>query len=164
MRLSASLASGRHPHTSNTPVALLMCALVAMLVGAFAVPSTVYAQAVTGTLLGNVTDASGAAVPGATVTATETQTNIARTAVSNETGHYLFSSLKNGTYTVEAELQGFRKIVRQNVRVDVNTTMRVDLTLEMGQLTESVTVASETPVLQTDRTDTGRHDRRQDGE
>ena len=156
MRLSASLASGRHPHTSNTPVALLMCALVAMLVGTFAVPSTVYAQAVTGTLLGNVTDSSGAAVPGATVTATEVQTNIARTAVSNETGHYIFSSLKNGTYTVEAELQGFRKIVRQNVRVDVNTTMRVDLTLELGQLTETVTVASETPVLQTDRTDTGR--------
>ena len=156
MRLSASLASGRHPHTSNTPVALLVCALVAMLVGTFAVPSTVYAQAVTGTLLGNVTDSSGAAVPGATVTATETQTNIARTAVSNETGHYLFSSLKNGTYTVEAELQGFRKLVRQNVRVDVNTTMRVDLTLELGQLTESVTVASETPLLQTDRTDTGR--------
>ena len=84
MRLSASLASGRHPHTSNTPVALVMlamCALVAMLVGTFAVPSTVYAQAVTGTLLGNVTDSSGAAVPGATVTATEVQTNIARTAV-----------------------------------------------------------------------------------
>ncbi|HEY6617866.1 MAG TPA: hypothetical protein VIZ32_25235, partial [Vicinamibacterales bacterium] len=63
MRLSASPASGRHLHTSNTPVALLMCALVAMLAGTFAVPSTVYAQAVTGTLLGNVTDSSGAAVP-----------------------------------------------------------------------------------------------------
>ena len=156
MRLSASLASGRHPHTSNTPVALLMCALVAMLVGTFAVPSTVYAQAVTGTLLGNVTDSSGAAVPGATVTATETQTNSSRTAVSNEAGHYIFSSLRNGTYTVEAELQGFRKVIRQNVRVDVNTTMRVDLSLELGQLTESVTVAADTPLLQTDRTDTGR--------
>ena len=166
MRLSASLASGRHPHTSNTPVALLMlamCALVAMLVGTFAVPSTVYAQAVTGTLLGNVTDSSGGAVPGATVTATETQTNISRTAVSNEAGHYIFSSLRNGTYTVEAELQGFRKVVRQNVRVDVNTTMRVDLTLEFGQLTETVTVSADTPVLQTDRTDTGRHPRIEDG-
>ena len=159
MRLSASLASGRHLHTSNTPVALLvlaMCALVAMLVGTFAVPSTVYAQAVTGTLLGNVTDSSGGAVPGATVTATETQTNSSRTAVSNEAGHYIFSSLRNGTYTVEAELQGFRKVIRQNVRVDVNTTMRVDLSLELGQVTESVTVAADTPLLQTDRTDTGR--------
>ena len=86
----------------------------------------------------------------------ETQTNISRTAVTNEAGNYIFSSLKNGTYSVEAELQGFRKVIRQNVRVDVNTTMRVDLTLELGQLTEAVTVAAETPLLQTDRTDTGR--------
>ena len=119
-------------------------------------PSIVSAQAVTGTLLGNVTDSSGAAVPGATVTATETQTNSSRTAISNEAGNYIFSSLRNGTYSVEAELQGFRKVIRQNVRVDVNTTMRVDLTLELGQLTEAVTVAAETPLLQTDRTDTGR--------
>ncbi len=119
-------------------------------------PTLASAQAVTGTLLGNITDSSGAAVPGATVTAIETQTNINRTAVSNETGHYIFSSLKNGMYTVEAEVQGFRKVIRQNVRVDVNTTMRVDLTLELGQVTEAVTVSAETPLLQTDRTDTGR--------
>ena len=107
-------------------------------------PTLAIAQAVTGTLLGNITDSSGAAVPGATVTAIETQTNINRTAVSNETGHYIFSSLKNGTYTVEAEVQGFRKVIRQNVRVDVNTTMRIDLTLELGQVTEAVTVSAET--------------------
>ena len=88
---------------------------------------------------------AAAAVPGATVTATETQTNISRTAVTNEAGNYIFSSLRNGTYSVEAELQGFRKVMRQNVRVDVNTTMRVDLTLELGQMNEAVTVAAETP-------------------
>ena len=85
-------------------------------------PSPAAAQAVTGTLLGNITDASGAAVPGATVTATELQTNTSRTTVSNETGYYIFSSLQNGTYSVSAELQGFRKVIRQNVKVDVNTT------------------------------------------
>ncbi len=156
MRLNVSPTSGRQSRTANTPGALLVCGMVAMLVGMLAIPSTVSAQAVTGTLLGNVTDASGAAVPGATVTAIETQTNISRTAVSNEAGNYIFSSLKNGTYSVEAELQGFRKVIRQNVRVDVNTTMRVDLKLELGQVTEAVTVAAETPLLQTDRTDTGR--------
>ena len=135
---------------------LLVCGMAAMLTALLAMPTLAIAQAVTGTLLGNVTDSSGAAVPGATVTAIETQTNINRTAVSNETGHYIFSSLKNGTYTVEAEVQGFRKVIRQNVRVDVNTTMRVDLTLELGQVTEAVTVSAETPLLQTDRTDTGR--------
>ena len=135
---------------------LLVCGMAAMLTALLAMPTLASAQAVTGTLLGNITDSSGAAVPGATVTAIETQTNINRTTVSNETGHYIFSSLKNGTYTVEAEVQGFRKVIRQNVRVDVNTTMRVDLTLELGQVTEAVTVSAETPLLQTDRTDTGR--------
>ena len=123
---------------------------------ALIVPSHASAQAVTGTLLGNVTDSSGAAVPGATVTARETQTNVSRTVVTNETGYYIFSSLQNGTYAVEAELQGFKKVVREGVRVDVNTTVRVDLKLEVGQLTETVQVAAETPLLQTDRTDTGR--------
>ena len=156
MRLSVSHASGRLSRATNTSAALPVCGMVAMLVGMLAIPSTASAQAVTGTLLGNVTDSSGAAVPGATVTATETQTNSSRTAVTNEAGNYIFSSLRNGTYSVEAELQGFRKVIRQNVRVDVNTTMRVDLTLELGQVTEAVTVAAETPLLQTDRTDTGR--------
>jgi hypothetical protein len=121
-----------------------------------AVPSTAAAQAVSGTLLGNITDSSGAAVPGATITATEVETSISRTAVSNESGHYIFSSLVNGRYTVTAELQGFKKVVRQNVKVDVNTTVRIDMPLEVGAVTEAVTVAVETPVLQTDRTDTGR--------
>jgi hypothetical protein len=121
-----------------------------------AVPSTAAAQAVSGTLLGNITDSSGATVPGATVTATSADTGVGRTAVSNESGHYIFSSLVNGRYTVTAELQGFKKVVRQNVKVDVNTTIRVDMALEVGSLTEAVTVAVETPVLQTDRTDTGR--------
>ena len=133
----------------------MVCGL-AVLMGLLAMPVAARAQAVTGTLLGNVTDASGGAVPGATVTAVETQTNISRTAVTNEAGNYIFSSLRNGTYSVEAELTGFRKVMRQNVRVDVNTTMRVDLTLELGSMNEAVTVAAETPLLQTDRTDTGR--------
>ena len=121
-----------------------------------AVPSRAAAQAVTGTLLGNITDTSGGTVPGVSVTATEVQTNVSRTTVSNEAGHYTFSSLPNGRYTVSSELQGFKKVIRQNVEVEVNTTIRVDMVLEVGSMTEAVTVAAETPVLQTDRTDTGR--------
>lgn len=121
-----------------------------------AVPSRAAAQAVSGTLLGNITDSSGGAVPGATITATEADTGVSRNVVSNESGRYIFPSLVNGRYTVTAELQGFKKVVRQNVKVDVNTTIRVDMALEVGAMSESVTVAAETPVLQTDRTDTGR--------
>jgi hypothetical protein len=134
--------------------ALTIAAMVAAL--AAIAPASARAQAVTGTLLGNVTDGTAGSVPGASVTATETKTAASRTVVSNESGYYIFSSLLNGTYTVTAELQGFRKVVRENVKVDVNTTIRVDLSLEVGQMSETVTVSSETPVLQTDRTDTGR--------
>src|SRR5947207_1994420 len=136
----------------------LQGSLVALALGALLIliPSAAAAQAVTGTLLGNITDSSGGTVPGATVTATDVDKNISRTAVSNESGYYIFSSLPNGTYTVDAELQGFKKMARQGVKVDVNTTVRVDLALSVGQMTEEVTVAAESPALQTDRTDTGR--------
>jgi carboxypeptidase family protein len=133
-----------------------LTALAMAVVVVLTMPSKASAQAVTGTLLGNVTDSSGGAVPGATVTVTEVQTNVSRTVTSNESGYYLFSSLQNGTYEVGAELVGFKKVVRQGVRVDVNTTVRVDLSLEVGQMTEAVTVSAESPLLQTDRTDTGR--------
>jgi hypothetical protein len=114
------------------------------------------AQAVRGGLLGNITDQAGLALPGVTVTITETNTNISSTTTTNESGYYTFPSVKDGTYNVVAELTGFKKIVREGVVVNVNTTIRVDLKLEVGAVQESITVQGETPVLQTDRTDTGR--------
>lgn len=102
------------------------------------------------------TDESGSAVPGATITATEVRTNISRNVVSNEAGNYTFSNLASGMYRVEGELIGFRKFTRENVQVDVNTTVRVDIGLVVGALEESVMVSGEAPMLQTDRTDTGR--------
>jgi hypothetical protein len=116
----------------------------------------VHAQAVTGTLLGNVSDSAGLAIPGATVTITETNTNISMSTVTNENGLFVFSSVKDGVYRVEAELTGFKKAIRDKVEVQVNTTMRADLKLEVGALAETVTVVGQSPLLQTDRTDTGR--------
>ena len=114
------------------------------------------AQAVKGELLGNIVDAGGLALPGVTVTITEVNTNISYTKTTNESGYYTFPSLKDGTYKVVAELTGFKKTVRDGVIVDVNTTVRVDLKMEVGTIEESITVQGESPVLQTDRTDTGR--------
>ena len=114
------------------------------------------AQAVKGSLLGNITDDAGLPIPGATVTITETATNISYNAVTNESGFYVFSNLKDGTYRVTGELTGFKKSIRDGVVVPVNATMRVDLKLEIGALEESVTVVGESPLLQTDRADTGR--------
>jgi Carboxypeptidase regulatory-like domain len=77
--------------------------------GVLLMPADAAAQVAVGTLLGNVQDDTGGAVPGATITATETRTNISRTAVSNAAGNYTFNNLAPGVYRVEGELPGFRK-------------------------------------------------------
>ncbi len=119
-------------------------------------PVHAVAQVAVGTLVGSVRDDTGGGVPGATVTATETRTNITRTAVSNESGNYSFNNLAPGVYRVDGELVGFKKFSREGVEVSVNTTVRVEIVLAVGQLEESVIVTGEAPMLQTDRTDTGR--------
>ena len=122
----------------------------------FALAGTAAAQAVRGTLLGTVQDAQGAPVPGVTVTATETQTNVARTALTNSSGNYVFANLKDGLYRVETTLSGFKRFSRDGVEVKVNSTVRVDVALEVGAMEETVEVIQEAPPLQTDRADTGR--------
>ena len=146
----------RSSRASGPRFAPLAAALGVVLGVTLAAPCPVVGQAANGTLLGNVKDESNSAVPGATVTAIEVRTGIARTAVTNATGNYSFANLASGLYRVESELTGFKKFVRENVEVNVNTTVRVDISLSVGALTESVTVAAESPTLQTDRTDTGR--------
>src|SRR5262245_52915055 len=133
---------------------LVVCASVVALIFSFAPPAA--AQAVTGTLLGTITDAGGLPMPGATVIITETGTNISFTTTTSTSGFYTFPSLKDGTYKVVAELSGFKKILRDGVIVPVNTTIRVDLRMEVGAIEESVTVVGQSPILQTDRADTGR--------
>ena len=104
------------------------------------------AQAVTGTLLGNVTDSSGGAVPGATVTATEVGKNISRNVVTNETGYYISPACRTAPTRWRPNCKGSRRSARQNVKVDVNTTVRVDLALRSAQMTEEVTVVGREPV------------------
>jgi Carboxypeptidase regulatory-like domain len=140
----------------TSPRFLFRIVLIFTVLGALLLPDSAVAQVANGALVGNVKDESGAAVPGATITAVETRTNISRTAISNEGGNYSFNNLSAGVYRVEGELVGFRKFARENVEVDVNTTVRVDIQLSVGALAESVLVTGEAPMLQTDRTDTGR--------
>lgn len=115
------------------------------------------AQAITGSLLGTITDSSGAVASGASVTITETRTNLSNTTTTNADGNYVFANVKDGVYRVEAALKGFKKVVRESVIVDVNTTVRVDLAMQVGEVSETVTIeATSAPILQTDRADTGR--------
>src|SRR5687767_10003257 len=103
-------------------------AILAVL-GILSMPNDAAAQAAVGALVGNVSDQSGSAVPGATITAVEVRTNISRTAVSNEAGNYTFTNVSPGVYRIEGELVGFRKFTRDNLDVSVNTTVRVDIAL-----------------------------------
>ena len=123
---------------------------------ALAASGLLYGQAVTGTLVGTVTDATGASVPNARVSIVEASTGVPRSTTTNESGNYSFPDLPPGTYTVNVEQTGFKKISRANIDVLVNSTARVDLVLTPGQITETVDVTAEAPMLQTDRADTGR--------
>jgi Carboxypeptidase regulatory-like domain len=115
-----------------------------------------YGQAVTGSLLGTITDSSGAAVPNAKVTITDANTGIGRTSNTNESGNFSFVDLPPGTYKVATEQTGFKRAERSGVDVIVNTTVRVDLALQPGNITETINVTAEAPMLQTERADTGR--------
>ncbi|HLJ17282.1 MAG TPA: TonB-dependent receptor [Bryobacteraceae bacterium] len=126
----------------------------ALLVFAFA--CSLYGQAVNGSLLGSVTDASGAVIPGAHVTILEVNTGVIRNATTSGSGNYVFPDLAPGTYTVTVVQQGFKKVTRERVDVVVNSSVRVDLVLPLGDVNEMVTVAANAPLLQTDRADTGR--------
>lgn len=120
-------------------------------------PERAVGQAVTATLLGTVTDSTGAAVPGAKVTIKEVNTAVSRSQETNTSGYYVFSQLTPGAYDVTVEKIGFTSQVQQAVAVLVNTTVRVDAQLHPGALKQEVTVTAEAALLMTtDRADTGR--------
>jgi hypothetical protein len=112
------------------------------------------AQLVFGSIVGNVTDATGAAVPGATVTVTQLETNETRETKTNDAGGYLLSTIHTGTYTVSVAKAGFKGFKVDPVVVAVSAEVRVDATLEVGAQNQSVEVTSQTTALQTDRVDT----------
>lgn len=115
-----------------------------------------FSQAVNATLLGTITDASGAAITKAQVVIIETNTGIVKTAQANDSGNYTFPDLPPGKYSVTVEHPGFKKEARREIDVVVNSTTRVDLQLAPGSVSETVEVTGAPPLLQTDRSDIGR--------
>ncbi|HJS59809.1 MAG TPA: TonB-dependent receptor [Vicinamibacteria bacterium] len=127
-------------------------AALALAIGVLAPPA--WAQAVYGSIAGTVDDASGAAVPGATVTIKSVERQTEDTVITNESGRYTKDRLLPGTYAVRAELSGFKPKVVSRVVVNVDTQTMVNFALEVGALTEEVTVTSaEGQTLKTDRAD-----------
>ena len=116
-------------------------------VGAFT--SIALAQLPTATILGVVKDASGAVVPGASLTARSTETGQTRTAVSAGDGSYRFSALPVGNYEVRVEQSGFQAAVRSGFTLAVGQEAVVNFTLEVGAVTQTVAVTAEAPLVNT---------------
>ena len=121
--------------------ALAVCALLTC------VPA--FSQGNVGRILGSVTDQSGGVIAGATVTVLDVQRGITRTLTTDQAGEYLASNLLPGTYTVRGEGKGFKTVERQKISLEVGQDIRVDLSLQPGEQTQTITVTEELPLVET---------------
>ncbi|MBI1787101.1 MAG: carboxypeptidase regulatory-like domain-containing protein [Acidobacteria bacterium] len=111
------------------------------------------AQVLYGSLTGVVHDSAGAVIPGASVKALNVGTGQEFSSLTSDAGGYTFSNLTTGTYDLTINANGFRALTRRGIAITVNVVRREDVTLEVGQLTESVTVQAGLATLQTDKAD-----------
>jgi hypothetical protein len=115
----------------------------------------VEAQVGRGALSGRIVDPAGSAVPGATVTVDEAGSNRSRTVVTGTDGNYAVQGLVPGTYRVRVELSGFRTVTRNGIRLATGETLRLDLQLDVGGVTEAITVTGDAPVLRSETSGLG---------
>lgn len=120
--------------------------LLLLLVGLL---GALWAQTTNATIVGDISDPSGAAIPSATVTVKHVGTGVTRSVVTDDRGGYRVFPLNPGTYELSASLPGFKTKVQSNVVLEVAATLKVDLQLEVGQISETVEVTSSAPLLQT---------------
>jgi hypothetical protein len=113
------------------------------------------AQSNRGSMAGSITDSSGALIPGAKISIRNTQTGVSSETVSSADGNYRFPELPVGAYDVNVTLNGFKTAQRTGVIVEVNSTSALDIQLVPGNLSETVSVVSDAPTLQTESSDVG---------
>ncbi|MEN3339720.1 MAG: hypothetical protein V7647_3396, partial [Acidobacteriota bacterium] len=148
MSLFRSLTSGRRVWSAAR---VIVASFAILAIGLMAAP--LHAQVLYGSIVGVVQDASGSAIPAATVTILNKDTNLTQETVSNENGEYTITNLQPGRYDVKVGLQGFREFVKTNVPVTPGQISRVEAKLEIGSVSETVTVESAAQLLQTDKSD-----------
>src|SRR5205809_1667912 len=117
--------------------------------------ASLLAQA-TAQISGTVRDQTGAVLPGVEVTATQTETGVPRTSVTNETGSYVMANLPLGPYRLEAALPGFRSFVQTGIVLQVNSSPVINVTLQVGQITEQVEVQANASLVETRSVGVGR--------
>src|SRR5438552_12162528 len=105
-------------------------------------------QSFYGSLIGTVKDAQGAVIPGATIVVVNTGTNERHEGVSSGDGSYQFVNLIPGVYRLEVQLQGFQRYVRDGIQVSVQSAPRIDATLQLGNIAETIQVTGAAPLLQ----------------
>jgi Carboxypeptidase regulatory-like domain len=115
-----------------------------------------YAQSITGTVAGTVTDQQGLAVPSAAVKATNVDTGIIHTTISNERGEYRIEFLNVGTYVIEIKAANFKTFLQKNVPLLADQTQRVDASLQLGAITETITITDAPPLVDTSTAELGR--------
>jgi len=118
-------------------------------------PVGVMAQTSTATLLGTIRDSTGAVIPSVSVFVTDTAKNTQQAAITNDAGGFVFPALVPGTYSIAAELPGFKKLVRDGITLQVNQTVRIDIHLEVGAVAESVEVVEAAPMVETETSSRG---------
>ncbi len=131
--------------------------LAAVILLVLAAAGMLWAQGERGTLNGIVTDATGAVVPNATVTAVNVQTNIESKATTTDAGVYRLPYLPPGNYKLTVGAQGFQSAVRENIILHAAQTLTVDFQLKVGAVTETITVSAETPLLESSTAEIGRY-------
>ena len=137
------------PRLSVVPVIVL--GLLAVMFS----PLFAHGQTFFGSIVGTVTDPSGAVVPGASIALANPATGDKRTATADASGNYRFLNLVPGRYSEEVDMQGFKHLIRQPIVVEVDSTVRIDLVMAIGAANEQVIVSAETPLLQANSSSLG---------
>lgn len=134
----------------TSAVSVLRWAACILVFSAFAM-----AQVEQGVILGSVSDPSGARIVGTNITFTNLGTNVAQTAITDQLGSFRSIPLRSGTYSVTAESPGFKRLVRSGITLGIQAEVRLDLTLELGETTEQVTITADAALLQTTESSRG---------
>src|SRR5437660_3664203 len=114
-----------------------------------------FSQTITGSIAGTVADSSGAVIPNAKITATNTGTNLSYTTSSNSAGVYNLLFLPIGEYNLTVEVAGFKRVVQGPFMLEVSQVARIDPKMEVGEMTQSINVGAVAPILQTESAQSG---------
>jgi hypothetical protein len=134
---------------SPRALAAKFTALCAVLIAACVLPALLWAQANQGRILGTVRDQSGGVIAGATVTVTDTLKGVSRTLTADQAGEYAAPNLDPSTYSIRVEYKGFKTFAREGMQIGVGQEAQVDVTMQPGEQTQTVTVTEAIPLVET---------------